>query len=571
MIRRFAKYYKPHMRLFVADMICAFILALCDLFYPMITRTMLRDFIPSGNLRLLLILGGVLAAIYLLKLGLNYFVAYYGHLVGVRMQADMRRDVFDHLQCLPLKYFDDNKTGTIMSRIINDLMDISELAHHGPEDLFLSFIMLIGAFIAMASIYLPLTLIVFASLPVMVLFAAKKRLSMSEAFKATRVEIGEVNAGLENSIAGIRVSKAYTNTDYENHRFNEGNQRFVKARGRAYKVMAQFISGTSFISDVLQVILYVAGGLFCIYGKIDIADFTAFVMFISIFMNPVRRLISFVEQYQNGITGFERFCEIMDYAPEEDSPGARDAGVLRGEIEFDNVTFSYGEESKNVLTDLSFKVEAGRTLALVGPSGGGKTTICHLIPRFYEVTSGRITVDGTDVRDLTHESLRRNIGIVAQDVFLFNSTIYDNISYGCPEATYDQVVEAAKLANIYDFIMGLPEGFDTVTGERGVKLSGGQKQRISIARVFLKNPPILILDEATSALDNTTEVMIQESLEKLCAGRTTIVVAHRLTTVRNADEIIVITDDGIEERGRHEDLLASGGLYSELWNSVTSA
>ena len=360
MIRRFAKYYKPHMRLFTADMICALLLAVCDLFYPMITRSMLRDFIPSGNLRLLLILGGVLAAIYLLKLGLNYFVAYYGHLVGVRMQADMRRDVFDHLQCLPLKYFDDNKTGTIMSRIINDLMDISELAHHGPEDLFLSFIMLIGAFIAMASIYLPLTLIVFASLPVMIVFAAKKRLSMSEAFKATRVEIGEVNAGLENSIAGIRVSKAYTNTDYENHRFNEGNQRFVKARGRAYKVMAQFISGTSFISDVLQVILYLAGGLFCIYGKIDIADFTAFVMFISIFMNPVRRLISFVEQYQNGITGFERFCEIMDYAPEEDSPGARDAGVLRGEIEFDNVTFSYGEESKNVLTDLSFKVEAGR-------------------------------------------------------------------------------------------------------------------------------------------------------------------------------------------------------------------
>ena len=571
MIRRFAKYYKPHMRLFVADMICAFILALCDLFYPMITRTMLRDLIPNNNLRLLLILGGILALVYLLKLGLNYFVAYYGHLVGVRMQADMRRDVFDHLQCLPLKYFDDNKTGTIMSRIINDLMDISELAHHGPEDLFLSVIMLVGAFIAMASIYLPLTLIVFAFLPVMVLFAAKKRLSMSEAFKATRVEIGEVNAGLENSIAGIRVSKAYTNTDYENHRFNEGNQRFVKARGRAYRVMAQFISGTSFISDVLQVILYVAGGLFCFFGKIDLADFTAFVMFISIFMNPVRKLISFVEQYQNGITGFERFCEIMDYAPEEDSPGARDAGVLRGEIEFDNVTFSYGEESKNVLTDLSFKVEAGRTLALVGPSGGGKTTICHLIPRFYEVTSGRITVDGTDVRDLTHESLRRNIGIVAQDVFLFNSTIYDNISYGCPEATYDQVVEAAKLANIYDYIMSLPEGFDTVTGERGVKLSGGQKQRISIARVFLKNPPILILDEATSALDNTTEVMIQESLEKLCAGRTTIVVAHRLTTVRGADEIIVITDDGIEERGRHEDLLASGGLYSELWNSVTSA
>ncbi|MBQ7474765.1 MAG: ABC transporter ATP-binding protein [Clostridia bacterium] len=568
MIKRFAKYYKPHMKLFVADMICAFILAVADLFFPVVTRAMLRDFIPNGEIRLLLVFGAILAAIYVLKLGLNYFVAYYGHIVGVRMQADMRRDVFAHLQTLPLRYFDDNKTGTIMSRIINDLMDISELAHHGPEDLFLSIIMLVGAFVIMASIYWPLALIVFSSLPIMIVFAAKKRIAMSDAFKKTRVEIGEVNAGLENSIAGIRVSKAYTNSDFENERFGEGNRRFVKVRALAYKVMAQFISGTTFIGDILQVILYVAGGLFCFFGKIDVADFTAFVMFIGIFMNPVKKLISFVEQYQNGITGFERFCEIMDYEPEKDEPDAVDAGTLRGDIVFDSVSFRYAGRDQEVFHGLSLKIDAGHTLALVGPTGGGKTTICHLIPRFYDVTEGKITIDGVDIRKMTIASLRRNIGIVAQDVFLFNSSIYDNIAYGCPDATYEQVVEAAKMANIYDFITSLPEGFDTVTGERGVKLSGGQKQRISIARVFLKNPPILILDEATSALDNTTEVMIGESLEKLCAGRTTIVVAHRLTTVKGADEIIVVTDDGIAERGRHRELLEKGGVYADLWRSV---
>ena len=569
MIRRFAKYYKPHMKLFIADMICAFILAVADLFYPLITRAMIRDFIPDGNVRLLLIFGAILAGIYLVKLALNYFVAYYGHIVGVRMQADMRHDVFSHLQTLPLKYFDDNKTGTIMSRIINDLFDISELAHHGPEDLFLSIIMLAGAFTIMAIIYWPLALIVFASLPIMLVFAAKNRLAMSDAFKKTRVEIGEVNAGLENSIAGIRVSKAYTNKDYENERFDEGNRRFVKVRSLAYKVMARFISGTTFIGDVLQVILYVAGGLFCIFGKIDLADFTAFIMFISIFMNPVRRLISFVEQYQNGITGFERFCEIMDCEPEEDSPDAVDVGDLKGDIEFDSVSFTYGDRDHEVLHNLSLKVKAGNTLALVGPTGGGKTTICHLIPRFYEITDGSIKIDGIDIRSMTRASLRRNVGIVAQDVFLFNSSIYDNIAYGAPDASYEQVVEAAKMANIYDFIESLPEGFDTVTGERGVKLSGGQKQRIAIARAFLKNPPILILDEATSALDNTTEIMIQESLEKLSRGRTTIVVAHRLTTVTGADEILVVTDDGIAERGRHEELLEKGGIYAGLWHSVT--
>ena len=569
MLKRFVGYYKPHMKLFVWDMICALALAVCDLFYPMITKNMLEDYIPGGKMRLLIVWAVILLAIYLVKMALNHFVNYWGHIVGVRMQSDMRRDVFAHLQKLPLTYFDNNKTGTIMSRIVSDLMDISELAHHGPEDLFLSGIMLIGAFVVMGSIYMPLTLIVFASIPVMVIFAANKRKKMSEAFKESRVEIGEINANLENSIAGIRVSKAYTNEKYENEHFAEGNARFVRARNKAYRVMADFVCGNTFIGDFLNVILYVAGGLFCFFDKISVTEFVTFIMYISIFMNPVRRLVGFIEQYQNGMTGFVRFCEIMDYPAEEDKPDAVSIETAEGEIEFDNVSFSY-EDSREILDGLSFKVERGRTLALVGPSGGGKTTICHLIPRFYKVTGGEVKIDGVSVEDITVESLRRNIGIVAQDVFLFNASIYDNIAYGCPDATYKDVEEAARRANIYDYIVSLENGFDTVVGERGVKQSGGQKQRISIARVFLKNPSILILDEATSALDNASEIAIQKSLEELCKGRTTIVVAHRLTTVKNADEILVVTDEGIAERGSHAELLSTGGIYADLWNSVNS-
>lgn len=567
MIKRFAKYYRPHMKIFILDMLCALLLAVCDLFYPMITKDMLDKYIPNKELKLLIIWAAALLVIYLVKMALNYFVNYYGHVVGVKMQADMRRDVFDHLQRLPLTYFDNNKTGTIMSRIISDLMDISELAHHGPEDLFLSLVMLVGAFILMGSICMPLTLIVFATIPVMVIFAAKKRLAMMDAFKESRVEIGEVNANLENSIAGIRVSKAYTNADYENEHFAEGNGRFVKARRKSYKVMADFVCGTTFIGDFLNVTLYVAGGLFCYFDKITVPELVAFIMYISIFMNPVRRLVGFIEQYQNGMTGFERFCEIMDYPPEVDTPDAIDIGTAKGEIEFDKVSFAY-EESADILRELSFKIEPGKTLALVGPSGGGKTTICHLLPRFYKVKEGEVRIDGVSVEKASLDSLRRNIGIVAQDVFLFNASIYDNIAYGCPDATREQVEEAAKRANIYDHIVSLEHGFDTVVGERGVKLSGGQKQRISIARVFLKDPAILILDEATSALDNASEIMIQKSLEELCRGRTTIVVAHRLTTVKNADEILVVTDEGIAERGSHGELLAANGIYADLWNSV---
>ena len=570
MIKRFASYYRPHIALFTADMICALVYATCDLFYPMITRRMLNSYIPEGNLRLLLTLAGVLVAIYILKTALTYFIDYYGHVVGVRIQADMRREVFDHLQRLPLTYFDNNKTGTIMSRIINDLMDISELAHHGPEDLFLSLIMLIGAFVIMASIYQPLALIVFAAVPLMILFSQWKRIAMSRASAEARVEIGEVNANLENSISGIRVSKAYAGAEYENEQFARGNAKFVRARGRYYRAMAEFFCGTGLIGDLLNVILYVAGGLFCFYGKITIADFTAFVLYISIFMNPIRRLIAFVEQLQNGMTGFERFCEIMDYPEESDGAGAIDIGTVDGRIEFDDVSFSY-DGGRDILSGISFSVEPGRTLALVGPSGGGKSTICNLIPRFYRVTDGEVRVDGVNVNGITLTSLRRNIGVVAQDVFLFNASIYDNIAYGCPDATEEDVHRAAKSANIYDYIMSLEHGFETAVGERGVKLSGGQKQRISIARVFLKDPAILILDEATSALDNVSELMIQESLERLCAGRTTIVVAHRLTTVRGADEILVVTDDGIAERGTHDELVSAGGIYSRLWRGIRKA
>ena len=567
MLKRFCTYYKPHLKIFTADMAAAFLLSVCTMIYPLITRQMLIDFIPNREVKLLVIWAAVLLGIYLVKYFLNYFVTYYGHVMGVDMQATMRRDVFSHLETLPLSYFDDNKTGTIMSRIINDLMDVSELAHHGPEDLFLSIVMLVGSFIVMGSIYMPLTLIIYSLLPFMVFFALKKQKKMKDAFAASKKEVGEVNATLENSISGIRVSKAYTNSEREKELFERGNSRFVGARSLAYKAMAEFYSGMNLGMDVLRVAMYVAGGLFVFYGKIDIADFTAFSLYISLFISPIERLVGFIEQYQNGMTGFRRFIEIMDCKPESDKPGASLLENVKGDVSFENVSFSY-PDGKKVLDGLSFDIEAGKTLALVGPSGGGKTTICHLIPRFYEVCGGRITIDGNDTRDVTLESLRKNIGIVSQDVFLFDSTIYDNIAYGCPDATRDQIERASELANISDYIASLPEGYDTLVGERGVRLSGGQKQRIAIARVFLKNPPILILDEATSALDNVTEMLIQKSLSELCRGRTTIVVAHRLTTVKNADEILVITDDGIAERGTHTGLLEYGGIYAGLWRGT---
>ena len=569
LVKRFVSYYKPHRKLFAIDMACAFIVAVCDLFYPIIAGNIIDDYVPNQDLRLLLIWSGVLLGIYLVKAVLNYVIQYWGHIVGVRIQGDMRRDMFRHMQKLPFAFFDENKTGTPLSRMVNDLQDVSELAHHGPEDLFLSLIMLVGSFIILAGTDLLLTVIIFAFLPVMVFVASKLRKGMQEAFRATRVEVGEVNANVETAIAGMRVSRSYTAASHENRKFDTANERFKLARGRAYREMGKFHSSMTLFNDLLYLIVLVAGGLFFFYGRISIGDFTKYILFITMFLKPINRLVNIFEQLQNGMTGFQRFVEIMDQKDETDT-GTIEADALRGNIVFDHVSFRYENsdardvESK-VIHDLSMRIEPGKTVALVGPSGGGKTTICNLIPRFYEADEGTISIDGVDIRDLTRESLRRNIGIVAQDVFLFNGSIRENIAYGNLDATDEEIVEAAKKAHIHDYIMTLDHGYDTGVGERGVKLSGGQKQRISIARVFLKNPSILILDEATSALDNATEMLIQQALNDLSHGRTCIVVAHRLSTIKNADEIIVLTKDGITERGTHEELIAAGGMYAKLY------
>lgn len=567
MIKRFIRYYKPHRKLFAMDMLCSFLLSLCDLFYPMITRSMLNDYIPNKKLRVLLLWGIILLVIYFIKMGFKYFIQYFGHVVGVRMQADMRKEAFEHIEKLPFSYFDDNKTGSIMSRIVNDLQEIAELAHHGPEDLIVSIFLLAGSFILMATINLPLTLIIFACIPFLVVFAARKRLKMSHAFTESRAEVAEVNATLENSIAGIRVSKAFDNAAYEAKKFDRKNQEFVKAKSKAYRAMAEFFSGNGFIVDFLNIVILVAGGVFTYQGYIDFADFASFIIFVNIFMTPIRNLINFVEQLQDGMSGFSRFCELMDTPVEEDAADATELRDVKGEIIFDHVSFSYGEGQKKVLSDIDLSIEPGKTVVLVGPSGAGKTTMCHILPRFYDVSEGRILIDGKDISTVTRASLRRSIGIVTQDVFLFTGTIYENIAYGREGASREEVEAAAKLANIHEFIKALPEGYDTFVGERGVKLSGGQKQRISIARVFLKDPTILILDEATSALDNATEILIQKSLDLLCRGRTTVVVAHRLSTVKNADEIVVITDEGIRERGNHSELLQKNGIYAALYRS----
>ncbi len=568
MIKRFIDYYKPPKikRIFIIDMLCAFIVAVCDLFYPMITRNIINIYVPNQEYSLMITWLIALALIYVLKLGLNYYITYYGHVMGVMIQGNMRKDIFEHLQDLPFVFFDENKTGTLSSRIINDLMDISELAHHGPEDLFISLVMLIGSFLLLSTINFPLALIVFSIVPLLIFIAMKLRIRMADTFMETRVTIGEVNATIENSISGIRVSKAFSNKDKEIEKFDKNNSKFQQARKKAYKVMADFHVGSSFIIDFLNILVLSAGAIFFYRGWINFGDFAAFLLYIGNFLNPIRKLVNFVEQYQSGISGFKRFVEIMDTEVEVDEPGAKDIYNVKGDLKFKNVTFSY-DENKEILTDISFNIEAGKTVALVGPSGGGKTTLCHLIPRFYETEEGEISIDNINIKDFTRSSLRKNIGIVQQDVFLFTGTIYENIKCGKFDATEEEVYEAAKRANIHDFIMSLPDGYSTYVGERGVKLSGGQKQRISIARVFLKNPSILILDEATSALDNVTEQLIQQSLEELSRGRTTIVVAHRLSTIKNADEIIVLTDKGIEEKGNHEELLSKGGIYAELYNS----
>lgn len=555
------------MGLFIIDMICAFLVAVCNLFFPFVTGNIISVYIPDKRLDLVLVWCGVLLFVYVFKAFLAYVIQYWGHVMGVRIQGDMRKDFFHHIELLPFSYFDNNKTGAIMSRIVNDLFEISELAHHGPEDLFLSAITLVGALVLIALINPWLALIVAAIVPFMCWFAVVERRKQKAAFARMREETGEINAEAESAISGIRVAKAYTAEEHEIAKFDVANCNYQEARSRAYKSMGVFNSGMGLFTDVLYLVALLAGGLFFYYNMIDVGQLTSYILYVTMITSPIRTLTAIFEQIQNGMTGFARFYEVMNEPVETDDPEAQHVDKLCGDIEFKHVDFAYdnGNEQKQVLTDVCFSVKHGETVALVGPSGGGKTTMCHLIPRFYEVTNGVITIDGRDITKINRQDLRRNIGIVQQDVFLFGGTIFENIAYGNFDATREEVIAAAKRAKIHDYVMSLPDGYETMVGERGVKLSGGQKQRISIARAFLKNPPILILDEATSALDNVTEMQIQDALAELSQERTTLVVAHRLSTVKNADEIMVVTADGIAEQGTHEQLMQLHGIYAELY------
>jgi ATP-binding cassette subfamily B protein len=573
MLKKFFSFYKPHKRLFALDIICSLLFAATSLLYPYLAKQIIDDYAPNKNMKMLLIMGGILLAVYLLSAFLNFIIQYWGHILGVRIQADMRSQLFSHLQKLPFSYFDENKTGSIMSRVVTDLFEIAELAHHGPEDTLTSLLSIIGAFIILLSFNVYLTLILFFIIPFMILYAVLGRRKLKKASKLSREKVSEINASIESSISGIRVSKAYTVTEKEIEKFETANTSFKNARKLAYKSMGTFFSGLGFIRNFMYLSVMVAGGLFLHFNIITVAEFVGYALYINMLLAPIMNLTSVFEQIQDGMTGFVRFQELMAVPPEQEMEGAVEVPSLKGNIVFENVSFSYKSQenigTNKVINNLNLSIPEGKTIAIVGPSGGGKTTLCHLIPRFYEIEAGTISIDGMDIRKMTRHSLRKNVGIVAQDVFLFGGTIKENIAYGDLSATDEQIEQAAKKANIHDYIMNLPQKYDTQVGERGVKLSGGQKQRISIARAFLKNPPILILDEATSALDNITEMQIQASLDQLSKGRTTIVVAHRLSTIKNADEIIVLTSSGIIERGTHSQLISQNGFYSNLYSFYT--
>lgn len=564
MLKRFLSYYKPHKWLFTLDMLASFFVAFLGIIYPIVTRVMLGDLIPNQKWDEILLFGAVLLLLYAVRMLLNFFIQYKGHVMGIRMQAQMRSDLFNHLEKLPFSFFDANETGKIMSRMTNDLKDVTELAHHGPENVIISSISILVSFIYLATINWKLSLIIFCCVPLLLVISLITRNKMRTAFAQNREDMAKINGSLQSSIAGVRVTKAFTNAEKEKEKFEDGNRAFVHSSRDAYHAMAVFHSSTSFVTDIFNVVMILAGGIFLYRGEITLADYSAFIASVAVFLNPVNTLIRFMEQFQNGIAGFERFLAILDTDPEVDLPDAKDVGTLNGTVEFQNV-FSRYDTGDEVLSGIDLTAHKGQTFALVGPSGGGKTTICHLIPRFYEILKGNILIDGIDIRSMTRASLRKNIGIVQQDVYLFNASVRDNILYGNEAASEAEILEAAKRANIHEFISSLPQGYDTVIGERGVRLSGGQKQRLCIARVFLKNPPILILDEATSALDNATEILIQKSLEELSRNRTTIVVAHRLSTIKNAHQIAVVAKGRIIEQGTHDSLMNQNGLYRKLY------
>lgn len=568
-MKSFVSYYKPYRGLFYFDMFCALVVSVVDLAFPQILN-FLTDGLYTQDadviLRSLWIVAVSLVAMYVVRYGCQYFITTWGHVMGARMESDMRQDLFDQMQRLSFSYYDKNNTGDMMSRLVSDLFDISELAHHGPENIFISALKIIGSFVLLMTINVPMTLILLAVTIVMILFSLSKNKKMRAVFMDNRRKISNVNKQVQDSLAGIRVVKSFANEDIERRKFEHSNLEFLDSKQSSYKIMGTFQAGNNFFTGLLYTAVLVSGGFFIAGGALRVTDLAIYALYIGIFVAPIDVLINFTEQFQKGFAGFKRFLEIVRTEPEvRDKPGAQPLKNVVGNIKYSGVSFAY-DEGTHVFRNIDVEIGAGRTIALVGPSGGGKTTFCSLLPRFYDVTAGSASIDGQDVRDVTLKSLRSAIGIVQQDVYMFGGTIRDNIAYGKPGATDDEVVRAAKDANIHDFIMSLEDGYGTSVGERGVRLSGGQKQRIAIARVFLKNPRILILDEATSALDNESERHIQLSLEKLSQDRTTIVIAHRLSTIRNADEIIVMSADGIRERGTHEELLEKKGLYASYYN-----
>lgn len=537
---------------------------------PLVVRyvTSTLIYLPADVIiRQITYIGIGLAALLAIDCYSRFFIGNYGHVMGAKMEYDMRAELFGHMQKLSFSFYDDAKVGQLMSRITSDLFDITELLHHGPENIILSVLKITGAFVILVSINGWLALAAFAVLPFMFAFALILNKKMRRAFRANRVKIADINAQIEDNLSGIRVVKSFANEDIENEKFRVGNDGFLAAKKNSYHYMGSFQAGVGVFTTMIQVSVILVGTVLIAHGRVDMTDLVTFLLYIGVFTDPIRTLVDFTEQFQNGYTGFERFQEIMNIRPDiEDAPDATPIGMVKGEIEFDNVSFQYKDNQENVLNHINLKVPAGAYMALVGSSGAGKTTLCSLIPRFYDVTGGRIMIDGKDIRSVTLKSLRDQIGMVQQDVYLFAGTIFENIQYGKPGATREEVIEAAKNANAHEFIMAFPDGYDTDIGQRGIKLSGGQKQRLSIARVFLKNPPILIFDEATSALDNESEKVVQDSLEKLAKNRTTFVIAHRLTTIQNAEKILVLTEDGIAESGTHEELLAQGGLYEKLYH-----